>query len=213
MPGRKRNTLYYVKLALLTAILAILSVTPIGSIPLPAMKATTSHIPVIVGAILLGPVAGMFLGAVFGVMSVVRSTLVPTATTFVFSPFLPVPGTDHGSPKALIVAFVPRILVGLLPALLYLLLKKCNVRDRYACVACGALGSLTNTVLVLTLIYVLFGAEYAAALGSGYELLLGILLSVVFTNGIAEMIIAVILVVAICCPLLHLERKASAARL
>lgn len=55
----KHDTRYYAQLALLTAILAVLSVTPIGSIPLPAMKATTSHIPVIVGAILLGPGAGL----------------------------------------------------------------------------------------------------------------------------------------------------------
>ena len=67
MIKRGRDTLYYVKLALITAILVVLSVTPIGSIPMPSIKATTTHIPVIVGAILLGPGAGMFLGAAFGV--------------------------------------------------------------------------------------------------------------------------------------------------
>lgn len=207
MIKRKRDTLYYVKLALLTAILVVLSVTPIGSIPLPSIKATTTHIPVIVGAILLGPGAGVFLGAAFGVMSVVRSTLAPTLTTFVFSPFLPVPGSDQGSFKALIVAFVPRILVGLLPALLFKALKEKKVGDKTACVACGALGSITNTVLVLALIYLLFGAEYAAALGSSYELLIGLLMGVVFTIGFAEAVIAVIVVAAICVPLLRMERR------
>ena len=192
----KHDTRYYAQLALLTAILVVLSVTPIGSIPLPAMKATTSHIPVIVGAILLGPGAGLFLGGVFGVMSVVRSTLAPTLTTFVFSPFLPVPGTDHGSPKALLVAFIPRLLAGLLPALL-------------SCLVCGTVGSITNTVFVLGLIYLLFGPEYAAALGSARDALLGVLMSVVLTNGVAEMIIAAIVVTAVCVPLLRINRGRS----
>lgn len=205
----KHDTRYYAQLALLTAILVVLSVTPIGSIPLPAMKATTSHIPVIVGAILLGPGAGLFLGGVFGVMSVVRSTLAPTLTTFVFSPFLPVPGTDHGSPKALLVAFIPRLLAGLLPALLFRLLKCRGVGDKLSCLVCGTVGSITNTVFVLGLIYLLFGPEYAAALGSARDALLGVLMSVVLTNGVAEMIIAAIVVTAVCVPLLRINRGRS----
>lgn len=207
MLKRKQDTLYHVKLALLTAILVVLSVTPIGSIPLPAIKATTTHIPVIVGAVLLGPEAGMFLGTAFGVMSVVRSTLVPTPTTFVFSPFLPVPGTNQGSLKALIVAFVPRILTGLLPALLFKALKKKQMDNKMACAICGALGTITNTVFVLAFIYILFGAEYAAALGSSYQLLIGMLMGVAFTNGVAETLIAIILVTAICVPLLRIESQ------
>ena len=168
---RTQHTRFLTKLALLTAILVVLSVTPVGSIPLPFVKATTSHIPVIVGAILLGPGSGAFLGGVFGVMSVVRSTLAPTLTTFVFSPFLPVPGAEHGSAKALLVAFLPRILTGLLPGLLFRGLKRRGIGDHAACAVCGAVGAAANTALVLLLIYLLFGAEYASALGVGYELL------------------------------------------
>ncbi len=205
--SRLRDTTYFTRLTMIAAILAILSVTPIGSIPLPSIKLTTSHIPVIVGAILLGPGAGAFLGGVFGVMSVIRSTLVPTLTTFVFSPFLPVPGTGQGSPKALIVAFVPRILAGLLPGLLFSLLRKRGMNTRLSCAICGAVGSLTNSILVLSSIYLLFGAEYAAALGESYALLLGLLGSVLLSNGVAECILAVILVSAICVPLLRREAK------
>lgn len=138
----KHDTRYFVKLALLTTILIILSVAPIGSIPLPAMKATTSHIPVIIGAILLGAGAGCFLGATFGVMSVVRSTLAPTPTTFVFSPFLPLPGSDQGSVKALLVAFIPRILTGLLPALLFSFLSRRGVKIRRPVPCAERLGPL-----------------------------------------------------------------------
>lgn len=207
LQNKNQNLLYLTKLAFLTAILVVLSVTPVGSIPLPSVKATTSHIPVIVGAILLGPGAGVFLGVVFGLMSVVRSTVAPTLTTFVFSPFLPVPGSDSGSLKALLVAFIPRILVGLLPGLLFSFLKKRGIGTRIACAACGAVGSAVNTVLVLLLIYLLFGAEYAAALGSSYELLIGLLMTVAFTNGVAEFVIAVVVVTAICRPLLQSETR------
>lgn len=207
LQNKNQNLLYLTKLAFLTAILVVLSVTPVGSIPLPSVKATTSHIPVIVGAILLGPGAGVFLGVVFGLMSVVRSTVAPTLTTFVFSPFLPVPGSDSGSLKALLVAFIPRILVGLLPGLLFSFLKKRRIGTRIACAACGAVGSVVNTVLVLLLIYLLFGAEYAAALGSSYELLIGLLMTVAFTNGVAEFVIAVVVVTAICRPLLQSETR------
>ena len=199
---RTQHTRFLTKLALLTAILVVLSVTPVGSIPLPFVKATTSHIPVIVGAILLGPGSGAFLGGVFGVMSVVRSTIAPTLTTFVFSPFLPVPGAEHGSAKALLVAFLPRILTGLLPGLLFRGLKRRGIGDH----AAGAVGAAANTALVLLLIYLLFGAEYASALGVGYELLTGVLMSVVFTNGVAELLLAVAAATAVCCPLLRLER-------
>lgn len=203
---RTQHTRFLTKLALLTAILVVLSVTPVGSIPLPFVKATTSHIPVIVGAILLGPGSGAFLGGVFGVMSVVRSTIAPTLTTFVFSPFLPVPGAEHGSAKALLVAFLPRILTGLLPGLLFRGLKRRGIGDHAVCAVCGAVGAAANTALVLLLIYLLFGAEYASALGVGYELLTGVLMSVVFTNGVAELLLAVAAATAVCCPLLRLER-------
>lgn len=207
MPTRGRDTRYYVQLAMLAAILAVLSMTPIGSIPLPSMKATTSHIPVIVGAVVLGPWAGTVLGVVFGAASVLRSTLVPTLTTFVFSPFLPVPGSDQGSWKALLVAFVPRILTGLLPGLLFPLLRRRGLGERRACALCGVVGSLTNTVLVLALIYLLFGAPYAAALGAGYEGLIALLMGVVLTNGVAECVLAAVVSAAACPPLLGIHRR------
>lgn len=203
----EHDTRYYTRLALITAVLVVLSITPIGSIPLPTIKPTTTHIPVIVGAILLGSGAGVFLGCAFGVMSVVRSTLAPNLTTFVFSPFIPMPGSEQGSWKALLVAFVPRILAGLLPALLYRQLKKSGVGDKMACMMCGAAGSVTNTVLVLSLIYLLFGREYAAALHTSYNAVVGVLMGVVFTNGLAEAILAMIVVAVICVPILRIEKK------
>ena len=63
----KKDTRYMVNLGLMAAIVIVLANTPLGMIQLPIIKATTVHIPVIIGAILLGPAAGAFLGAVFGI--------------------------------------------------------------------------------------------------------------------------------------------------
>ena len=72
---------------LLAAVEVVLTLTPLGFIPLGVTKATTIHIPVILGAVLLGPAAGAVLGGVFGVLSVLTNTFQPTVTSFVFTPF------------------------------------------------------------------------------------------------------------------------------
>ena len=69
-------------------------------IQLPIIKATTVHIPVIIGAILLGPSAGAMLGAVFGVCSLISNTMAPTLLSFAFSPFMSTTGTP-GALKAI----------------------------------------------------------------------------------------------------------------
>ena len=55
-----------------TAIIIAMSVVPfLGYIPLGFMNATIIHVPVIIGAIILGPKYGAYLGLVFGVTSLV----------------------------------------------------------------------------------------------------------------------------------------------
>ena len=180
-------------MAMLMAIMFLMGFTPLGSIPLPFMKATTTHIPVILAAILFG--------AGFGVISVLRSTMAPNVTSFAFSPFVPMPGQSTGSWKALIIAFVPRICIGLVVTLcMHLLGRRQNTR--LGGFLCGIAGSLTNTILVLALIYLLLGRSYAAASGIAYEALLGVLGSVVLTNGIGEAVCAAVLTAALA-PLLR----------
>ena len=59
--NNKKDTRYMVTLALMAAIVILLANTPLGMIQLPIIKATTVHIPVIIGSIVLGPAAGAFL--------------------------------------------------------------------------------------------------------------------------------------------------------
>ena len=64
-------------LAMFTAIIFLLTFTPLGLIDLPVIKATILHVPVIIGSILLGPKKGAFLGGMFGLSSLIKNTLVP----------------------------------------------------------------------------------------------------------------------------------------
>ena len=156
-------------LAMFTAILFLLTFTPIGMIDLPIIKATVLHVPVIIGALLLGPKKGAFLGGMFGLASLLKNTLVPNLSSFAFSPLIPVPGLDRGSPWALVVCFVPRILVGVTPWLVYTLLQALS-RRRGSVLQAGSMalsavvGAFTNTALVMGLIALLFRDAYACLL-------------------------------------------------
>ncbi len=190
-----------VLLALFAAIIVVLAFTPLGFIPLPFIKMTIIHIPVILGALLLGPKRGACLGFLFGLTSLINNTVAPAITSFTFSPFYPLPGSEHGSWKALLVCFIPRILVGVIPFFLYRLVQRLLRAERPGHVAAlavaGVAGALTNTILVMGLIFFLFSDAYAAAKGIGPELVLGVILSIVGANGIPEAIGAGVLVAAI----------------
>ena len=151
------------KWRLLTAIMMVMAFTPLGYIPLPFMNATTMHIPVIIGACLLGPKTGAILGGIFGLTSVVKATIQPNITSFVFTPFYSFSPQFHGGFESLIVAIVPRIFIGLVAGYLFLFLKKKMKGLSLPLLISGFVGSMVNTVGVMSLIYLLFGEQYAAA--------------------------------------------------
>ena len=95
MRSTKHDTRWMVSVALMAAIVIVLANTPLGMIQLPIIKATTVHIPVIIGAILLGPTAGGVLGGVFGLCSLFSNTTAPTLLSFAFSPFLSTLNFDY----------------------------------------------------------------------------------------------------------------------
>ena len=99
MEKRKMNTRYMATLAMFCGVLLVMGVTGIGFIPLPVIKATTMHIPVILGAVLLGPGAGAVLGGVFGLCSIWANTTSPGLLAFAFSPFM----TTEGLPGKYVV--------------------------------------------------------------------------------------------------------------
>lgn len=185
-----RNTKSLTLIGVLLAIEIVLAFTPLGFLPLGVIKATTIHIPVIIGAIFLGPVAGAILGFAFGVMSVIINTISPALTSFAFSPF-------YGNFWSLFVAIVPRTLIGITSYYSYKWVCKFDRKKIAAYSIAGVVGALTNTILVMGSIYVFFGERYAEARGVAFEALFGVIMGIVGVNGVPEAIVAGIFVAVI----------------
>ena len=147
MNKKMRDTRYMATLAMLCGILVVMGMTGIGFIPLPVIKATTMHIPVILGAILLGPSAGSVLGAVFGLCSIWANTTTPNLLSFAFSPFMTSEGL-LGVFKSLWIALGCRILFGFLSGWFWILLKKLLKRDYVALPVTAAVSTICHTLLV-----------------------------------------------------------------
>ncbi len=178
------------------AVVILLANTPFGMIQLPVIKATTVHIPVILGAILLGPLAGSILGATFGICSMISNTMMPTLLSFAFSPFMSMTGIG-GALKAVWVSIGCRIMIGLLSGWLWILLKKIKLNTLIALPITGFIGSMVNTVFVMGSIYILFASQYADAKNVGIDAVWGLIMVTVTASGIPEAIVAAILVALI----------------
>lgn len=195
---KNEKTRNIVLFAMFAAIMFVMKITNIGMIPLGFMNATTLHIPVIVGAIILGPKFGAALGGIFGFMSFWTATTSGMVTAFIFSPVIPVPGTGHGSPWALLIAFIPRILIGITSYYAYKGISKVIKNDAISMGIGGFVGSMTNTILVMGLIYVLFKDAYAGVVDLGGKTIEAVIMGTIVINGIPEALVAVIISVAVC---------------
>ena len=138
--------------AMLSAITAVLTFTPIGMIqlPPPLLAVTTVHVPVLIAALVEGWWVGGFVGLVFGVCSMIRAweSGAVGLTLFFRNPLISV---------------LPRILFPLGAYAAFLLLKKLfregQLRDKLAAGIAAAVGAALNTVLVLGTLYLIYGAK------------------------------------------------------
>lgn len=170
---RKKDTRWLTSVALMAAIVVLLANTPLGMIQLPIVKATTVHIPVIIGAILLGPTAGAILGGVFGVCSLISNTMAPTLLSFAFSPFMSMTGIS-GALKAIWISVGCRIMIGLISGWVWMIFKKFKANHMISLPITGFIGSMVNTVFVMGSIYYLLAAEYAQVKNVGVEAVFGL---------------------------------------
>ena len=193
MEKKKPDTRRMATLAMLVGILIVMGMTGIGFIPLPVIKATTMHIPVILGAVLMGPSAGALLGAVFGCCSIWANTTTPGLLSFAFSPFMSTTGLP-GVAKSIWIALGCRILFGLIAGWLWKLMKKLKIRDVIALPVSAALATVCHTLLVMGSIYVLLGQQYAQAKNVAFSAVFGLVMGTVTASGIPEAIVAAVLI-------------------
>ena len=172
-------------IGVLGSISIILGMTPLGFIPVsPTMKATIMHIPVIIGAIVEGPVVGMMVGLIFGIFSMIQSITQPTPVSFIFwNPLISV---------------LPRIAIGITSYYGYIILKRFSNSTALQTSFAGAIGTITNTVGVLGMAYLLYGAQFAQKLGADPALAGKMILGIGISHGIPEIIIAMMVVSGVC---------------
>ena len=206
MNRKKMDTRYMAMLAMFCGILLVMGATGIGFIPLPVIKATTMHIPVILGAILLGPAAGAVLGGVFGLCSIWANTTSPGLLAFAFSPFMTTEGLP-GVLKSLWIALGCRILLGVIAGWLWKGLKRILKQDYLALPVTAAIATICHTILVMGSIYLLLAQQYAQAKNVAITAVFGLVMGTVTASGIPEAIIAAVLVTVIGKALLHLMER------
>lgn len=177
----KLSTKQLAIVGMLSAISMILGMTPLGFIQLPFMSATIMHIPVIIGAILEGPVVGALVGLIFGIFSMIRAFSNPTLTAFLFM-----------NP---IIAILPRILIGIGSYYIYRLvkIKATNIRIGIASI----MGSFINTIGVLGISYLLYGNKLAEVMGISKTAVGITFLTTAGTNGVAEAAISALITIPV----------------
>ena len=266
---KNEKTYELVLTALFTAIIVIMAFTPLGYIPLVVINATVIHIPVILGALFLGPKKGAFLGFVFGLTSLINNTFkAVTASAFVFSPVLAANMIGiSGAFKSLYICFVPRILVGVIPYFVYILIRNLlksgqkiwrvvinaavsvilfisirafagnliksgsasligtviglvvgvilfivltmtvhkKASASVALAYAGLSGAFTNTLFVMSGIFILYKDAYADALGIAGDAVIDVIMGIISFNGIVEAVVAAILIAGIGLALMQIK--------
>lgn len=164
----------------LSAISIFLGITRLGFIPwFSGASLTIMHVPVIIGAVLEGPVVGIVIGSVFGVFSLIQAAVAPTGPADVWftNPLL---------------SILPRLFIGPIAWLVYRSIKRWKIS---ALISAGIMGSLTNTFLVLGMIGVLGFLPWGA------------IPAIILANGLPEAAASAIVVVAVVSVWQQVERR------
>ena len=178
-----------------SALVIVLGITKLGFITLgPAASITILHIPVILICMLAGLPEGLFVGATFGILSLVQAAMSPAGA---LDPFFVNP----------LISVLPRMLIAVIAWALW---KALNLIPHMPkTISAGIVGFITtvcHTLLVLGSLYVFKAADVKAALGGmGYFALVG----ACGFNAILEAIAATIFCVAVYAGLFIASKKGS----
>lgn len=191
---RRLNVRKMTVIGVLSAISIMMSMLPfIGYIPIGPTKATIMHIPVIIGAIIEGPVVGATIGLIFGLTSLWNAMTQPTITSIFFLNPL--------------VSILPRVLIGVVAYYVYQGIYKISKKVYAAGFMAGLVGSLANTVGVLGMIYVLYADKYMERIGQAGANAGKWLFTLAATNGVPEALVAALIVSAVSVSLIRKGKK------
>ncbi len=170
-----KNTQKLALISILSALIVVMSFTPIGYLKVLSIAITFIPIPVAIGAIILGPGYGAVLGAVFGITSLIQC--------FGLDPF----GTNLMSINPLFTALmciVPRVMMGYLSGAIFKALKN-KVKNSIVAYGISAFsGGFLNTVFFVAFLILLFGNSEVFKDYNGN--ILAIITSLVTINAVIE---------------------------
>lgn len=182
---RNSNVLYLTRLALLVAVEMVMKLIGLGSVPIGPLYMSFLTVPIAVGAIVMGPVAGMVLGGVFGFVSfmdAIKGASIMTSNLLAVSPL-----------HTFVLCFVTRVLMGLCVGLLYRAMKTICRREMINCFVTSIGAPLINTLFFMGYIVLAFyHTEYIQGLVSakGAENPLMFVVLLVGVQGIVEAIVS-----------------------
>ena len=177
----------FVLLALFVALELVFRLIGLGRVPIGPLNMSFLTVPIAIGAMLLGPVQGMILGAVFGLCSLWDAVTGAGGMTNIFFGISPV--------HTIILCVVTRALMGLLTGLIFKAIRKIDKTNTLAYFIGAFSAPFLNTVLFMGYIVLAFyGTEYVQNLviskGATNPLMFVILL--VGLQGLIEMVVCTI---------------------
>lgn len=188
--GKKQKLFELVLTAIFSSLIIVMTLIPnLGYISVSILEITTLHIVVILGATVLGWKYGAIIGGVWGLTSFLRAFTNPLWILFT-NPLISV---------------VPRIIVGLVAGLVFTALKKTKLPKLATGAIAAVAGTITNTVLVLSAIYI-FG-NMIESYRDVYDIVSAIYTTVIGVNGVVELVAAVIIVPTVYLALENVKRN------
>lgn len=189
-------------LALLIAVILVMSFTPLGFLQIGPLSMSLLTIPVAIGAIVMGPKDGLILGLVFGLTSLFNAMSGASAmgaAMFSISPL----GT-------FVVCVVARILVGLLTGLVYQALHRINrERLKINCAISGLLAAFFNTLFFMSaLVLIFYQTDYVQGLvdSLGVTNPVSFVILLVGFQGLVEMFLCSLVTCAVSIPLFKIGK-------
>ena len=190
------------RMALLMAIIILLTFTPLGYITLPFIAATTIQMPVIIGAVMMGPMAGLALGIAFGLSALCKVLMMPGAdpvATAILS---------YNFFLYAVIAIVPRGLMGWLSGLLFAGLNKTLPNQRLISYGItGFVGSMLNTIFYLGSLWLMASGIVAEVYSMDISGVGAMVMTVAATAGIPEAIVSCVIVAAVCRALQAIDKN------
>ena len=183
--------------ALLVAIIFLLTFTPLGYLVIGPIAATTIQMPVIIGAVLMGPVTGLVLGGFFGLSAIVKVLTMPGADPFATL------ALSYSPLHYIVVCMGSRLVMGFLTGVLGEMLSKIPVLQkrrwspiRYGIT--GAAGSLMNTVFYLGMLWLLCAEVISTYYNVDISGVGALVMGTAVAAGIPEAIVSCLVVAAVC---------------